>query len=238
MSCTRVNPNNNAILLPTALRSQPHNLYQYGNRQGDERPVRWNLQNSSGYGCNGSVIATCVPTMDNGQFASANECVMSAQAGFNTYPNPDRKKVWIITNPVLEQCMETEDYPMTFTKYGSFQECKAAAQAMNKGEQQVTAQMGALAPARFYLDSNRNQCASTSLTSAPFSSMEQCQLALNQVNPMNMQPMIQYSNPTQAVDHVYNLRAPRKPLPLNPVDRAPIISNYDLMKVAGQGYNT
>jgi hypothetical protein len=223
------------------------------------REIRWNLVNSQGYGPQGQIVAECRPSLDPySSFRTAQECVSSARGGTSAYPKPERPRVWICTNPVLRECidMELPAGSISYKTYDTYEACKN--DPMNNLDSGVM--MGGLAPyyqdntsMNWYIDADRNRCAPSTLLSAPFQTMQQCETALQQCNSSG-QPTLQFSNPLQATDSHwkepylgYRSQTGRVVLPymqtpqiaLNPVDRVPIISTLQIAPgLAGQGFST
>jgi hypothetical protein len=220
-----------------------------------KREIRWNVVNSSGYGPNGQVVGECRPTLDpSGQFSSAMECASSAQAQYQAYPDPSRERGWICVNPVLNECIETQNVnvPFTYKVYPSYSAC------VNAPENNIdsSVMMNALQPydrpsTMWYIDASRNKCLPSTLSSAPFDSQKQCHNALRQCGS-NGQPTLQFSNEMQATDAHWTepylgfwketgrnvtplMQTPQ--IALNPVDRPPVIGTQQVLPgAAGSGY--
>lgn len=208
--------------------------------------MRWNVTNSSGTACDGSVVGECRPTSDPyAEFATGAACASSARARYSAYPDPTRRTGWICTNPVLNECMETQnvDVPFSYKVYATYAECKAAPEnnldstnlmnACNPPQWSEVPRQDPATAARWYIDVNRNRCDRSFLSSAPFDTLGQCQSALSQCGA-NGQPSLQFSNPVQSL--VYT-PVSTKQVPLNPPDRVPVVGQHQIIPgLAGQGY--
>lgn len=225
----------------------------------ENREMRWNVVNSSGYGCDGSVVGECRPTLDPyAPFATGSECASSDIAQYNAYPDPTRKKGWICTNPVLGVCMETENVnvPFTYKVYNTYEECMGAPEN-NIDSSLMTGSIPTLPQfdrptAKWYIDADRGRCDMSYISSAPFDSLSQCHSALSRCG-YNGQPSLQFSNPTVAPDAHWkepyigfwkeqsrNIEGQLMPpqIPLNPPDRVPVIGTDQIVPgLAGQGYS-
>jgi len=173
---------------------------------------------------------------------------------YQAYPDPARPKGWICINPVLGECMETQNVnvPFTYRVYPTYEACVSAPE--NNVDSSVFT--GGLTPydrgnSKWYLDADRNRCDASTLSSAPFDTLKDCQAVLNQCNAAG-QPTLQFSNPIQAADAHWTepyigfrtekgrnvtpyLQPPQ--IPLNPVDRAPAVGKAQVLPgAAGQGY--
>lgn len=167
------------------------------------RQLRWNVVNSSGVGPNGSTVGICRPSLDAyALFSDAKECASSALAQYSAYPDPSRPRGWICINPVLGECVETENIgvPFTYRVYATHEQCKSAPE--NNIDSSVM--MNGLPPLKrhnpkWYIDADRGRCYPSTLDSAPFNNEMQCKTALFQCG-YNGQPTLQFSNPIQAPD--------------------------------------
>jgi hypothetical protein len=225
------------------------------------RELKWNLVNSQGYGPEGQVVGVCTPTLDPyAMFSSGTECASSDLAQYTVYPDPNRKRGWICTNPVLNQCMETQNVnvPFDYKVYETFEQCKTAPEN-NLDSSYLTdsnspifnvPQGFSLFPtsnckscgSRWYMNVDRGRCERSFLNSAPFVSEKQCQEALGQCNSGN-QAVLQYNHPLTGTnqgwrDERENFRNGQLQVPINPPDKVPIIGRYQITPgLAGQGYD-
>ncbi len=226
----------------------------------EHREMRWNVVNSSGYACaSGDVAGECRPTLDPyAEYATGTECASSDRARYSAYPNPQREKGWICTNPVLGTCIETQnvDVPFTYKVYATYDECVRAPEN-NQDSSALTGALEVLPSfdrprAKWYVDADRGRCDLSYLPSAPFDNPQQCKAALARCG-YSGQPALQFSNPVQAPDAHWkepfsgfwrdesrNVQTYMQPpqIPLNPPDRVPVIGTHQIVPgLAGQGYS-
>ena len=156
-----------------------------------------------------------------------------------------------MANPVLKQCIETENVgtPFSYTVYGSYQECVNSAESgidssIMMGSIASPKKMSGNCAEKWFIDADRNRCTPTYLASAPFSTQKDCEQANSQCDYAG-RPVLQFSNAVQATDVYWKLgnqtEGPISNIPqigLNPPDRPIVVGTHQILPgTAGQGYS-